>query len=144
MSGLRRPIPDLPITWSSDPPGVLFVREDGLGTVHDGGVAQVRATIAGVTGTAEVSVVQTIESVIILTYFGNTISAVGDSIWLYVDARDRNGYSVPGGIFTLQSLTPSVATITLTGWVKGVGPGVANIVAWAFGKADTATVLVAQ
>ena len=141
-SGLRRPIPDLPITWGSDAPSIVFVGEDGLAVVHESGVAQVRATIDGVTGTAAVSVVQTIESVVILTYFGNTISAPGDSILLYVDARDRNGYSVPGGVFTLLSLKPSVATITLTGWVQGVSSGTADIVALAAGKADTVPVHV--
>ena len=140
---LRRPIPDLPITWSSDAPGIVFVGADGLAIAHENGVAQVRATIDGVTGTAPVNVVQTIESVVILTYFGNTIPAVGDSIFLYVDARDRNAVSVPGATFTLQSLHPGVATVTLTGWVKGLSPGVADIVALAAGKADTAPVLVA-
>ena len=139
---LLRPIPDLPITWSSDAPDVVFVGEDGSAVAHEAGVAQVRATIDGVTATAAVHVVQTIESVEILTYFGNTISAVGDSIWLYVDARDRNAFSVPGATFTLQSLNPSVATITLTGWVKGLSAGEASIVALAAGKADTALVQV--
>lgn len=115
---------------------------DGSAVAHEAGVAQVRATIGGVTATAAVHVVQTIESVEILTYFGNTIPAVGDSIWLYVDARDRNHFSVPGATFTLQSLNPSVATITLTGWVKGLSAGEASIVALAAGKADTALVQV--
>lgn len=120
----------------------MFVGEDGSAVAHQGGVAQVRATIDGVTATAAVSVVQVIESVEILTYFGNTIPAVGDSIRLYVDARDRNAFSVPGATFTLQSLTPSIATITLTGWIKGVSPGTADIVALAAGRADTAPVQV--
>ena len=120
----------------------MFVAEDGSAVAHESGVAQVRATIDGVTATAAVRVVQIIESVEILTYFGNTIPTVGDSIWLYVDARDRNAFSVPGATFTLQSLNPSIATITLTGWIKGVSPGTADIVAMAAGRADTAPVQV--
>jgi hypothetical protein len=77
----------------------------------------------------------------ILTYFGNTVAA-GDSLRLYIDARDRNAYSVPGTTFGLQSLNPGIATITLGGWVKGVSPGEANIIAMAAGKADTAPVIV--
>lgn len=141
QSGLRRPIPDLPVTWSSDAPGIVFVGDDGIAVARESGAAQVRATIDGVTGTATVTVSQTIESVEILTYFGNTV-ATGDSIWLYVDARDRNAFSVPGAIYTLQSLNPGVATITLTGWVKGVSTGEASIVAMAAGKADTVPVQV--
>jgi hypothetical protein len=140
-TNLRTTIPDLPITWSSDAPGVVFVGEDGSAVAHESGTARIRATIDEVTGSATVTVVQTIASVEILTYFGNTVAA-GDSIWLYVDARDRNAYSVPGARFTLLSLKPSVATITLEGWVKGVSPGEASIVAMAAGKADTALVQV--
>ena len=141
QSGLHRTIPDLPVTWSSDAPSIVFVGTDGSAVANEDGIAQVRATIDGVTGTAAVSVVQRIESVEILTYFGNTV-AVGDSIWLYVDARDRNFHSVPGATFMLQSLNPSLATITPSGWVRGVGTGEANIVATAAGKADTALVQV--
>jgi hypothetical protein len=141
QSGLRRPIPNRPVTWSSDAPGIVFVGADGVAVANQSGVGQVHATIDGVTGTAAVSVVQIIESVEILTYFGNTIAA-GDSIWLYVDARDRNAFSVPGATFTKESLNRSVATVTVTGWVKGVTPGTADIVAMAAGKADTAPVQV--
>jgi hypothetical protein len=129
------------VTWSSDAPGIVFVATDGYAVAHESGITQVHATIGEVTGTVTVTVIQIIESVEILSYFGNTIAA-GDSIWLYVDARDRNDFSVPGVTFTLQSLTPSVATITLTGWVQGVSPGEASIVAMAAGKADTALVQV--
>jgi len=141
-TGLRRTIPDLPITWSSDPPGVVFVADDGSALAYTTGTAQVRASISGVTGTAAVSIVQIVESVVILTYFGNTISAVGDSLHLYVDALDRNAFSVPGTTYTLLSLNPSVADFTLNGWVKGVSPGTADIVAMAAAKADTAPVHV--
>lgn len=141
-SGLHRTIPDLPVTWSIDPPGVVFVAEDGAAVVLDAGTAQVRATIDGVTEGATVHVVQKVESVTILSYFGNTISALGDSLFLIVDARDRNHYSVAGTRFTLETLTPAVATVTAAGWVKAVGPGTADIVAFAAGKADTAPVHV--
>ena len=141
QTGLHREIPDFPVTWSSDAPGIVFVGTDGSAVAHESGVTQVHATVGEVTGTATVSVIQIIESVEILTYFGNTVAA-GDSIWLTVDARDRNHFSVPGAAFSLQSLNPSVATITLTGWVRGVSSGEANIVAMAEGKADTALVQV--
>ena len=139
-----RTIPGLTFTWSSDAQGVVGLQDDGFALAHAAGSAQVRASIGAVSGTAEVSVSQTVESVIILTYFGNTLSAVGDSTQLFVDARDRNSFSVPGTIYTLQSLNQTVATVTLEGWVKAVSPGVANIVAMAAGKADTAPVQVIQ
>ena len=129
------------VTWSSEPSGVITVREDGVGFARSTGTAQVRATFGGVMGTANVHVVQTIESVVILTYFGNQIT-VGDSMMLYVDALDRNSFSVPGTTFSVQSLDPSIATVSLDGWIKGKAPGEVAIVAMAGGKADTAGFLV--
>lgn len=127
----------VPITWTSEPFGVVTVHEDGAGFAQNTGTAQVRATFGDVTGTATVHVVQTIESVVILTYFGNMV-AVGDSILVYVDARDRNSFSVPSATFSVQSLDPSIATVTLEGWIKGKSPGEVSIVAMAAGKTDTA------
>jgi hypothetical protein len=141
QSGLHRTIPGLPITWSTDPPGIVFVADDGSAVALGAGTAQLRATIDGVTASAPVHVVQAIESVIILSYFGNTMS-LGDSLYLYVDARDRNHHSVAGTRFTLQSLNPAVATVTLEGWVKSVSAGTADIVALAGSRADTAPVHV--
>ena len=138
---LRREIPDQPVTWSSDAPDIVFVGPDGSAVAHETGVAQVRATVGAVSGSASVSVVQIIAAVEILTYFGNTVAA-GDSLKLYIDARDRNAFSIPGTTFTLQSLNQSIATVTLGGWVKGISPGEANIIAMAGGRADTAPVIV--
>jgi len=131
-------IPSLHVSWSTDGSGVVAVNADGVAIAARDGSGQVRATIGGFIGIGNVHVVQTIESVVILTYFGNVV-AVGDSIRLYVDALDRNLNSVPGTIFTLQSLDQAQATVTLDGWIKGLSAGEAHIVAMAAGKADTAT-----
>jgi len=133
-----------PVTWSSVPPGIVFVREDGTAFAVRPGAAQVRATIGGVTGTAEVSGVQTIEYVLIFTALFGRLSAFGDSILLPVDAFDRNSNPVAGTTFSFQSLNQNIATVSPTGWVKAVSPGTANIVAMAAGKADTAPVEVRQ
>ena len=127
----------VPVTWTSEPSGVLTVQETGVTIAQNTGTAQVHATIGGVMGTANVHVTQTIESVIILTYFGNQV-AVGDSMVLYVDALDRNAFSVPGATFSFQSLNPSIATVSLEGWIKGKSAGEVSIVAMAAGKVDTA------
>mgnify|MGYP003575329050 CR=1 FL=1 len=126
-----------PITWTSEPFGVVTVHENGLGFSQNTGTALVRATVGAATGTATVNVAQTIESVVILTYFGNTV-AVGDSMVLYADALDRNAFSVPGATFSFQSLNPSIATVSFEGWIKGKSAGEVAIVAMAAGKSDTA------
>jgi Regulator of chromosome condensation (RCC1) repeat len=132
------------VTWNASPPGVVVVHEDGSAFSNRPGSAQVRATVNGVTGTAEVSVVQTIESVVISVALFGRLSALGDSIQLPVAALDRNGFSVGGTTFSFQSLNESTATVSPNGWVKALSPGVANIVASAAGKADTAPVQVLQ
>ena len=127
----------VPVTWTSEPFGVITLQENGVGITQTTGTAQVHASIGGVMGTATVHVSQTIESVILLTYFGNQV-AVGDSMALYADALDRNAFSVPGATFSFQSLNPSIATVSLEGWIKGKSAGEVSIVAMAAGKADTA------
>ncbi len=140
-----RPVVDQPpSTWRSDPPGVVFVREDGLAFATGPGLARVIATVDDVADTAPVSVVQTIESVAILVGLYGHLGALGDSIQLPVAAFDRNSFGVAGTTFSFQSLNETVATVNLTGWVKAVSPGVANLVAMAAGKADTAPVQVLQ
>jgi hypothetical protein len=136
-----RTLPSADVIWSSVPSGVVTVDADGVGVAQTTGTAQVRAQYGNVIGTANVHVSQTIESVVILTYFGNTL-AVGDSMLLYVDARDRNGFSVPGAAFSLESLDPSIATVSLEGWIKGQKAGEVGIVAMAAGKADPAGFIV--
>lgn len=139
------PVFDKPsIMWRSTPPGVVFIREDGLALATGQGIALVTATVDSVADTAQVSVVQTIESVAILVGLFGRLSALGDSIQLPVAALDRNSYAVAGTIFSFQSLNENVATVSPTGWVKAVSPGVANLVAMAAGKADTAPVQVLQ
>ena len=140
-TGRGKTIPSLPVSWSTDGLGVVAVDADGVATASNNGTGQIRATIGGVIGIANVHVVQAIDSVIILTYFGNFVS-VGDSLKLYVDAFDRNHNSVLTATFALQSLTPATATVTLDGWVKGISAGEAKIVAMAAGKADTAGFIV--
>jgi len=137
-----RTLPSVTVAWSTAPAGVLTVREDGLGVAQNTGTAQVRATYGSALAIANVDVTQTIESVVILTYFGNRM-AVGDSMLLYVDARDHNSVSVPGVRFSLESLDPSIATVSLEGWIKGRKAGEVGIVAMAAGKADTAGFIIA-
>jgi hypothetical protein len=130
-------LPNVTVTWTTEPFGVVTVHEDGVGIAQNTGTAQVRAIYGSALAIANVTVTQTIESVIILTYFGNTL-AVGDSMMLYVDARDRNSFSVPGATFSFQSLDPGIATVSLEGWIKGKSAGEVSIVAMAAGKVDTA------
>jgi len=141
--GIRLVTSDSSFIWSTTPSGIVFVKKDGLATDYQPGSTVISATLDSISGTADVSVSQTIESVVFI-YFGDPLRALGDSLRLYEEARDRNGFPVAGTTFSFQTLTPSVANVTSTGYVKAVSPGVAKIVATAAGKADTVSVPVIQ
>ncbi len=136
-------IPGHSFTWSVEPSGVVFIRDDGLATAFGPGSATVSATTDSVTGTAQVGVVQTVASVVILSA-GVLVRALGDSVVLYVVALDARSFPVAGTRFSFQSLDENVVTVGPAGWVKAVAPGVARVVATAFEEADTATVEVHQ
>ena len=136
-------IPGHFFTWRVEPSGVVFIREDGLATAFGPGFAEVSATTDSVTGTAQVGVVQTVASVVILSA-GVRLRALGDSAPLYVVAQDARSFTVAGTTFSFQSLNENVVTVSPAGSVKAVAPGVARIVATAFEKADTVTVEVLQ
>lgn len=138
-----RTIPGHSFTWRAEPPGIVNIRDDGLATAFGPGFTEVSATTDTVTGTAQVSVVQTVVSVVILS-FGVRLTALGDSAPLYVVAQDARFFPVAGTTFSFQSLHENVVTVSPAGYVKAVGPGVASIVATASEKADTVTVEVHQ
>lgn len=56
VDGFGSPAPTEPVTWSSSDPSVATVDANGLATSVSAGAAQIRATAAGVTGTATLTV----------------------------------------------------------------------------------------
>ena len=72
-----------------------------------------------------------------------TIQVQG-TLQLTATPRDQNGNALSGRTITWSSSNTSVATVTSTGLVRGVGPGSATIRATSEGKSGTMTVTVTQ
>ena len=68
---------------------------------------------------------------------------VGDTLTLAADVRDADGALVTGRALSWSSSDPSIATVSDSGRVTGVGPGTAEISASADGTKGTTQVLVA-
>jgi hypothetical protein len=68
---------------------------------------------------------------------------VGDTLTLSADVRDAEGAPVTGRALTWSSSNPSIATVSDSGRVTGMGPGTAEITASADGTTGSTQVLVA-
>jgi len=72
-----------------------------------------------------------------------TLIAPGEEVQLSAAARDENGDTVVGTLFTWTSSNPAVATVSSSGIVSSVGNGTATIAATANGATGSSKVTVA-
>lgn len=130
------------VRWSSDDQAVT-VSSTGVVTAMREGVATIRATSGGVTGTAGVTVIFAPTSVTV-AQASLQFNALGVTQALTATARDANGGPLSGATFTWASSNTRVATVDASGLVTAVGNGTARITATSAGKSATASVTVAQ
>ena len=130
------------VTWSTGRPAVATVDASGLVTAAGNGMATISATAGSASGTAEVTVMQTVDSVAVSP--GADTIAVGDTLRLAAEAFDRNGQTVAGAVFEWSSDDASVATVDSAGLVSAAGNGTATISATAGSASGTAEVTVMQ
>ena len=128
------------VTWSSGSPAVATVDSAGLVTAVGVGTATIAATVDAASGTAEVTVVQTAESVVV-SPAADTI-AIGDTLRLAAEVFDRNGQTLAEAVFEWSSGDTAVATVDSAGLVTAVGVGTATIAATADAASGTATITV--
>jgi hypothetical protein len=150
LDAIDREIPDVAITWSSSDPTVADVSPGGRVTAKGvgtsgTGVATIEARIAedGITATATMQVQQRATS-LVFTPEQLRFDALQVDEPFAVEARDANGYPIPGIAPTLASCNPSVATLTTTGAVRSVANGATCIVARSGSADDTLDVTVDQ
>lgn len=126
-------------SWSSERPDVATVSATGTVTGVGPGTAAIRATVAGVVGSADVTVraVCAVSSVAV-TPAQSTVFVNG-TVTLTA-AVQQQGCS--GVTPTWESLQPAFATVSGGGVVTGVAPGTATIRATANGVSGTAEVVV--
>ena len=138
-------VPVAGFAWSSSAPGVAGVdAATGLATAASHGATTITAAVAGVAGTAALTVdlTSTVTSVAV-TPATATLAAVGATQQFTAIARDQNDSVVPGVLFAWSSATPAVATVdAATGLATAVTHGAATITATAAGVSGTAALTV--
>lgn len=112
------------INWSSSNPLVASVSQAGQVTALAPGTSTISAEVAGVSGSAQLTVTGSSSPVVSVEVTPElpTIE-VGTTIPLTVTARDGQGQVVPGQSAVWVSLNPAVATVSQSGVVTGVSPG---------------------
>ena len=135
-------MPAATVTWSSSSTAVAAVDQSGLVTAVSIGTAAITARAGSASGSAGITVTQTVESVRVSPIDG-TIGS-GETLRLSAEAFDENGHAVAGAEFSWESSDPSVATVDASGLVTGADIGVATITARAGGGRGTAAITVAD
>ena len=129
------------ITWSTDNAGVATVSTAGVVTAVSVGTASITATIEGKSGSAPLTVAATPVASVIVTPPTATVVA-GATQQLLAETKDASGTVLSGRALSWQSDHPEIATVSTTGLVRAVAPGLATITASSEGKTGTSAITV--
>ena len=127
--------------WESSDAAVARVDTSGLVTGVAGGVATITASAGSASGSAVVTVMQPVASVLVAPPKA-TITALGDTLQLAAEAFDENGHAVAGAEFSWVAGDGSVATVDAGGLVTAVAEGTATITASAGAALGAAEITV--
>ncbi len=118
------------VAWSSSAASVATVSASGLVTGVVAGSATIRATLGTVSGTTSITVASAagVLSVVAITITEPTVQ-LGQTTQVTVAGRDASGGPVSLGArpITWTSSNATIATVTASGVVTGVGVGTANV-----------------
>lgn len=128
------------VAWSSSNEQIATVDSTGRVRAMAAGSATISATSEGQTGTAVLVVLVPVDHVTVRP--SSAIVARGGSTQLSALVYDAGGNQLTGRQITWASSDQSVATVTPSGLVTGVGIGSAHISATVEGKSGSAYVLV--
>jgi len=118
---------DRTVTWGTSNGSVATVSTSGFVTAVGAGNATISATSENVTADAQITVSVPVASV---TLDRSTVQlAVGDSTQLVATTRNVQGGILTGRTITWGSTLGAVATVSATGWVKGLTTGVTTVTA---------------
>lgn len=129
------------VTWSSSNTGVATMSQQGVLNAVSPGSTTITATSEGKTGTAAVTITNVAVGSVVVQPQGPSILQ-GASVQLSATVRDVNGTVVTDRVVTWTSSAASVASVSSSGVVTGVGPGSTTITATSEGKAGSSTVTV--
>jgi hypothetical protein len=129
------------VAWSSSASTVASVSSSGLVTAHALGSALITAAAGSRSGVATVNVVPEPIASIAVAPTRDTL-LTGETVQLTATLRDASNNVVTGRQPTWMSNGPSVASVSASGLVTGVGDGVTTITASADNRSASATIVV--
>ena len=134
---------DRPVTWSSGAPTVASVSEDGTVTGVGVGTAVILASAEGRVGSATVTVAAIPVATVTITPASSTLDP-GGSTTLVASVQSAGGAELADRAVLWTTSDAKVATVSASGVVAAIGPGVATITASAEGKTGTASITVSK
>lgn len=140
-SDARESLSGRPVVWASSAPSVAAVDPGGTVTGIAAGTATITATSEGKTASANITVTLVPVASVALSP-GSVSLTVGQTAALTATAHDANGNVLQGRGVSWSSGNPSVATVSSSGMVTGVGVGSTGITATSEGRSVTAPVVV--
>ena len=141
LSGSGQLLSGRTVAWSSGTPSVAQVAATGVVTGMSSGTAVVFASIDGVLGWANVTVVQVPVASVTITPATPTV-AVGQTTQLTAVTQDAAGTILQGRVVSWSTSAAAIADVNNAGIVTGVTTGTATITATSEGQTGTATVTV--
>ena len=129
------------VNWASSSASVATVSAAGLVTAAANGAATITATAGGASGTATVTVEQTVSAVAVAPAADTLVA--GDTLRLAAEAADANGHAVTGAEFDWASGDTAIALVDAMGLVTGAGAGEVEITATSAGVTGRAALVVA-
>ena len=134
-------LPGRPITFTTSNSSVATVSGTGLVTALASGSTIITAASEGKTAVATITVSAVPVATVVVTPSATPV-VVGQTTQLAAEARDASGQVLVGRPISWSTNAAGVATVSSTGLVTAVAPGVATITAASEGKTGTATVTV--
>jgi uncharacterized protein YjdB len=139
---LGHPITGKTVVWSSSDTNTATIDPStGLATAKGTGSVSIRASVDVVHGTAVLSVIQEVATVVV-TPANDTIAGIDSTLQFTAEASDANDNPVSDVVFIWLSSNHNVAVIDTSGLAIAVGEGAAIITAAARGIPGNAIVTV--
>ncbi len=138
------PVAGSEFAWASSDTTVAAVDGAGLVTGIALGEVEVSATSSGVTGRAQLGVVEPVPTTIAVTPDTVVFDALGDTLRLAAEVQDQAGRPMPDAVVMWTTSDTLVAAVDAAGLVTAVGNGAATIAATSEALSDDVAVEVMQ
>ena len=135
------PLAGRAVKWSTSDGAIATVSSSGDVTGIALGTATITATSEGVSGSATVTVTRVPVATVSITPASGTVT-VGQTATLSAGVKDANGVVVSDRVVVWSSSDSRIVTVSTSGVVRGVAPGLAVITATSEGVSGTAAVAV--